>query len=125
MIKRIGRHGLFLGIMAALPLQVGCATREARPSAAVPASTCATADATTAKTPTVTLPLGCTNRANLRAMVADPADLDHGRVLTPASGTHEALGVEAYNKGQVKALGADDQSGPTTTGAATPSTGGN
>jgi len=126
MIKRIGRDGRLLGLIAAISLQAGCAAQAPSPSATVVASTCATSDiAPTGSAPRGPLPLGCTNRANLRAMVADPKDLDHGRVLAPASGTHEALGVESYTKGQVKAFGAQDQSGSTTTGVATPSTGGN
>jgi hypothetical protein len=40
--------------------------------------------------------LGCANRANLAAMVADPADLERGRQLTPASALHAAQVVEAY-----------------------------
>ena len=40
--------------------------------------------------------LGCANRANLAAMVADPADLERGRELTPASGARAANVIRAY-----------------------------
>lgn len=40
--------------------------------------------------------LGCANIANLAAMVADPADLQQGRALTPASGEQAATVIEAY-----------------------------
>lgn len=40
--------------------------------------------------------LGCANRANLAAMVADPADLERGRDLTPGSALQAAQVVEAY-----------------------------
>jgi type IV pilus biogenesis protein CpaD/CtpE len=56
------------------------------------------------------LPLGCDNRANLRAMLANPEDLDHGQALKPASGEREALAIEAYRKGEVKKLGSVDES---------------
>lgn len=58
--------------------------------------------------------LGCFNRANLRAMVADQRDLDHGQVLAPASGAQEARGIEAYKKGEVKKLNPTDDGGSTT-----------
>ncbi len=53
--------------------------------------------------------LGCANTANLRAMVADPADLEHGRPLGPADGNRETRAVETYQQGKVKAFG---DSGP-------------
>ena len=40
--------------------------------------------------------LGCANRANLAAMAADPADLQRGRDLTPASGARAAGVIDAY-----------------------------
>jgi len=57
------------------------------------------------------LPLGCANRANLRAMVADPEDIQLGQLLTPASGAREARAVEAYKRGEVKTSGPADKSG--------------
>lgn len=45
---------------------------------------------------------GCVNQANLRAMIDNPADLENGRALGPASGERESLGVEAYNHGKVE-----------------------
>ncbi len=48
--------------------------------------------------------LGCTSAVNLRAMVANPADLERGRPLGPANGERAALGVENYELGKVKAL---------------------
>lgn len=68
----------------------------------------------------VALPLGCANRANLRAMLADPADLDHGRTLAPATGEQEARAVEAYRKGEAKKLSTDDQTGSTMSAPTTP-----
>jgi hypothetical protein len=53
--------------------------------------------------------LGCSSNANLRAMVADPADLDRGKLLGPASGDRESRAVELYQQGKVKAFG---DSGP-------------
>lgn len=60
----------------------------------------------------------CANGANLRAMVADPADLGEGRTLGPANGEREALAVKTYEQGQIKPLG------QTGTQAATSSTAG-
>ena len=52
----------------------------------------------------VPLPAGCANEANLRAMVAAPADLLQGRVLSPADGALEAAAVERLRAGKVKDL---------------------
>ncbi|RAK56394.1 hypothetical protein DJ017_16150 [Phenylobacterium soli] len=46
--------------------------------------------------------LGCANKANLAAMVADPADLVRGRAETPALGNREAVAVENLKKGPDK-----------------------
>jgi type IV pilus biogenesis protein CpaD/CtpE len=46
--------------------------------------------------------LGCTNAMNLRSMVENPADLEHGRQLGPADGERETRAVEAYRQGKVK-----------------------
>lgn len=47
-------------------------------------------------------PLGCANTANLGRMVAEPADLLHGRALGPADGAPEAKAVEKYRAGGSK-----------------------
>lgn len=65
------------------------------------------------------LPLGCINRANLRAMVADLRDLDQGQALEPASGVQEARAVEAYKKGTVKRLNTESGTGSSTMTAQT------
>lgn len=46
--------------------------------------------------------LGCTNARNLRSMVENPEDLDHGRTLGPANGEREILGMDAYTQGAAK-----------------------
>lgn len=50
--------------------------------------------------------LGCANRANLAAMVADPRDLVQGRPETPALGNREAVAVENLKKGPERKTGA-------------------
>jgi len=68
--------------------------------------------------------LGCVTAANLRATLANPADLVRGRPLGPADGTRETLAVEAYQQGKVKAFqgtsasggGGSAQSGGSTSG---------
>lgn len=50
--------------------------------------------------------LGCSNTMNLRAMAANPADLDAGRPLGPADGEHAANAVAAYRQGRVKSSAA-------------------
>lgn len=47
-------------------------------------------------------PLGCASTANLGRMVAEPADLLHGRALGPADGGPEAKAVEKYRAGGSK-----------------------
>lgn len=54
--------------------------------------------------------LGCTNALNLENMVADPIDLTTGKVLGFGDGAREALAVEAYKQGKVKALKQGDAS---------------
>jgi type IV pilus biogenesis protein CpaD/CtpE len=49
--------------------------------------------------------LGCVNAANLKNMVDDPNDLDHGRALGPANGEREILGMDAYSHGKNKTAG--------------------
>ncbi len=65
------------------------------------------------------LPLGCANRANLRAMVADLKDLDQGQALEPASGVQEARAIEAYKKGTVKKLSTGSDTGSSSEAAQT------
>jgi type IV pilus biogenesis protein CpaD/CtpE len=57
--------------------------------------------------------LGCVVAANLRAMVANPADLERGRPLGPGNGERQTLAVEAYQQDKVKPL----QSVSSTSGA--------
>ncbi len=94
-------------IVAVLVLLCGCAEHDRKPLAVERA---AAPDCPNTMGSTAGLVIGCTNRANLRAMVADQADLDHGHALSPASGTQEARGVEAYKLGKVKNLPAGNQS---------------
>lgn len=47
---------------------------------------------------------GCSNEANLDAMVANPADLAGGRPLPPANGEAMALNNQRYNEGKVPVL---------------------
>jgi type IV pilus biogenesis protein CpaD/CtpE len=54
---------------------------------------------------------GCANLANLTAMVADPADIDHGRSLAPLSGDSAVAAVQRYRKGQVTPLPASGTDG--------------
>jgi pilus biogenesis lipoprotein CpaD len=46
---------------------------------------------------------GCSNTINLELMVANPADLAHGRTLPPADGEGMTIGVSKYHAGQVSA----------------------
>ena len=46
--------------------------------------------------------LGCTSAGNLRAMVANPVDLERGQPLGPSNGQREVLGIEAYEEGKIK-----------------------
>jgi len=68
--------------------------------------------------------LGCTSAANLRAMVADPADLERGKPLGPADGNRETRAVETYQQGKVKAFGDSGPMAPsitmTTSGGSAP-----
>jgi len=56
--------------------------------------------------------LGCVNDLNLRSMVENPGDLDHGRTLGPASGTREILGLDAYSQGPKKPSKSDASAVP-------------
>jgi hypothetical protein len=59
---------------------------------------------------------GCWAESNLALMVADPADLIHGKRLGPANGRRETLGVEAYQDGKLKALAGQETATPTMQG---------
>jgi hypothetical protein len=52
--------------------------------------------------------LGCANQANLRAMIADPRDLEAGRPLTPAQGDAAFAAAARNRTGQDKPLGGGD-----------------
>jgi hypothetical protein len=54
---------------------------------------------------------GCVSRQNLRAMVANPADLDGGRPLGPADGTAQTSAVEAYQQDKIKPFEGTSASG--------------
>lgn len=106
--NRLGSAAL---IAAACLLQTACASSAApvsNPIAGTP--DCAAA----AARPASELVLGCTNRANLKAMVADPADLQRGRALSPADGVRESHAIEAYEVGPGKKVDADSPATTTT-----------
>lgn len=57
--------------------------------------------------------LGCATQANLRAMIADPRDLDSGRAATPASGDAAFAAAARHRAGRDKPLsGGDPQAQP-------------
>ena len=47
---------------------------------------------------------GCSVTANLGRMVADPVDLDRGKVLAPADGEQATIGIQRYRADQVRPL---------------------
>ena len=55
--------------------------------------------------------LGCASQTNLRAMIADPADLDHGVHPTPPSGDAAFAAAQRHRLGQPKKLVDVDSSG--------------
>ncbi len=57
--------------------------------------------------------LGCTLAVNLRASLANPADLERGRPLGPADGERETRAVEAYQQGKIKPLQGSGSMSPT------------
>jgi len=96
---------IVLGIVIVLAIS-GCASEPARPPAQTserpcplwldfPANHHSNADSPY---------LGCVSDVNLRAMVADPADLERGRQLGPADGEIETRAIEAYQQGKVKSF---------------------
>jgi type IV pilus biogenesis protein CpaD/CtpE len=58
---------------------------------------------------------GCNLAANLRAMVADPADLARGRPLGRADGLREGRVVESYQQGKTKPFQGAGALAPTVT----------
>jgi len=52
--------------------------------------------------------LGCATQANLRAMIADPRDLDGGARPTPASGDAAFAAAARHRTGQDKPLSAGE-----------------
>lgn len=54
---------------------------------------------------------GCANALNLARMVADPADLLHGRPAGPADGAAAVRAIERYRRGQVTPLISETASG--------------
>lgn len=69
--------------------------------------------------PEPVLRFGCATGANLRAMVADPADLERGRASTPPQGDAAVAAAKRHREDQVKPLiaGADSGSGAAQGGA--------
>lgn len=110
-----GRVANTLFLIALFGTVSGCAAQSAKVADPTmnPQLDCSQGDAMS-----VGLPSGCSSRANLRAMVADPRDLDIGQPPVPATGEREARAVEAYRLGKAKALG--DSETPAT--PATPTT---
>lgn len=125
LIKRYRATGALIG--AIFTILAGCATHDLDTPAHDRASrpTCPDGNIpideqqNPARLPLAQLPLGCVNRANLRAMVADPNDLDQGRALEPASGAQEARAIEAYKKGAVKKLSTSSEAASSTMSAQT------
>lgn len=64
--------------------------------------------------------LGCSVAANLRAMLADPDDLERGRPLGPGDGEHAARAVDAFRQGKVKWGPGAGTGAPAGGGAGTP-----
>jgi pilus assembly protein CpaD len=61
-------------------------------------------------TPDFTRGFGCANAYNLGVMVADPADLERGRVLEPADAERHSASVLRYRVGKEKPLQEEDTS---------------
>jgi len=93
------------------PLPVPTAARPCPPWVLFPANSHSNADSPY---------LGCSTAVNLRAMVANPADLERGRPLGPADGSRETLAVENYQQGKVKPF---SSSGSATAGGSSTSAG--
>lgn len=52
---------------------------------------------------------GCAVTANMAAMVANPADLDHPRTMTPADAGRRQTVIDKYRKGEATSSGKDEQ----------------
>ena len=66
----------------------------------------------------VPLPFGCANALNLRAMIADPADLTHGQPVLPPVGEPAVRAIGRHRDGQPVPLpAASSMEAPGTTGA--------
>lgn len=61
--------------------------------------------------------LGCVSASNLRAMLADPADLTRGRPLGPTDANRQALAIENYQQGKVKPLQGSGSMSPSSSGS--------
>jgi hypothetical protein len=55
------------------------------------------------------LPFGCATEADLRAVIADPADLARGRPTTPPRGDPAIAPAARYRQGVVKPLASDSR----------------
>jgi hypothetical protein len=125
------RGPLAIAILAAILLVAGSAhaRKRAVPDPGNPAQPdCVAADYLPGKPLATTRPeFGCWSQANLALMVADPAELVHGKPLGPASGRRESLGVETYQDGKLKTLPGQETAGPTVVGmsSSSASSGGN
>ncbi|MFC3068844.1 CpaD family pilus assembly lipoprotein [Phenylobacterium soli] len=97
-----------LGGMAAAAAARAEPSRESPPVTATPASACTREPA---RGPWPMLPFGCATEANLRAMIADPADLQEGRPLAPGQGDAAFAAAHRHRTGTVKTLNAAGQGG--------------
>ena len=64
--------------------------------------------------------LGCVTAVNLRAMLADPADLERGRPLGRADAERESRAIEAYQQGKIKPFAGGGSMSPQTSGGSAP-----
>lgn len=56
---------------------------------------------------------GCTTKANLAAMIANPADIDHPREMTPADAARRQAVLDKYRNGEVTSSAKDPQASAT------------
>jgi hypothetical protein len=59
----------------------------------------------------------CASEANLRAMIADPRDLQRGRDDTPATGDAAFAAASRHRLGEVKSIETEGKTGPSQGGA--------